>query len=299
MAPPPARVADCRRTGSGFADPGLERAERAANKTAVWAALGRTINLDYLAISPHWVVWQADHVKEDGHRFSIYRAPITGGPKQRIGVVNQPVLNVGYYATDDYVYWSPANGGGVNRMSMTDGTLSTLPGFEGTLIDGSPWVRIPRPAEPGPSFLMAKVGTPIGFRNVVSGERRSVTMPPDVATLKCVPAFCVAVVKETGELVIERLDGTGRIALPRTKSPAVGRGSLLNFGDGGLVVLDDVTLLDPLTGKLAATPSPKNATCGYSPGSIRDAAVFTWSENSPPGSNVCPMLSHTAYILGP
>jgi hypothetical protein len=261
---------------------------------------GRTANLDNVAISPHWIVWQADDFKDDPNRFSVYRAPISGGRKQRIAVVNQDETNLGYYATDEYVYWSPVNRSGVHRLSMTDGKLSTLPGFEDSWIDGSPWVPIMK-ADPAGSPLMARFGTLTGLRNVVTGELRSVAEPPGAATMNCVPAFCVSTAKKTNEAFVERLDGTGRVRLPRSMARVVAGSPLLNFGDGGLVLLDNFALLDPLTGKLAAVPAPQNTICSFSPGSMQDAAVFIWLENPQPGGTVCSSKEKPrgAYIFGP
>jgi hypothetical protein len=263
---------------------------------------GQTERLDHFAISPHWIVWQANDFKDDWHRFSVYRMPINGGPRQRIAVVNQVNINQGYYATDEYVYWSPLNGGGVNRLSMTDGKLSTMPGFQGAWIDGSPWVRIPSPTTVSPApppILETKINTPTALRNVVTGELRSITTPPDIAIMSCVPTFCVATAKKSNEAFIERLDGSGRIPVPSTQPSVSGRRQVLAFGDGGLAVLDNLTLLDPLTGKLAAFPLPRSAICGFSPGSMQGVTTLSVSESLPSGGNVCRLANHTVYIFGP
>jgi hypothetical protein len=86
----------------------------------------------------------------------------------------------------------------------------------------------------------------------------------------CVPAFCL-VSTEDGAFV-QRLDGTGRTALP-------GRGhfALLGpIGDGGLVVLPDRSLLDPVTGRHGIAEKGGEV-CMSASGVLKGTAYFRWS----------------------
>jgi hypothetical protein len=254
-----------------------------------------------LAISPHWIVWQVNRAN-DFHHFDIYRAPITGGPKQRVAVVNAINPNEGYYATDEAVYWSPVNGGGVYRLSFADPKPVLVPGTVNMILDGTPWlsIKVPRPNTPnvpgGKSDDLAyRFGRPTAFRNVVTGELRPMVTPPDAAAVACVPTFCVGTTKTTKKKFVQRLDGSGRVELPMTGKISPNFVMPLRSDNGGVILMDNFTVLDPLTGVLAGPPFTGD--CGFSPSSTKGAALLGKSDPVPGKKNYCGPTIHFTYII--
>jgi hypothetical protein len=262
-----------------------------------------------IALSPHWIVWPVNDQRND--RFSIYRAPVAGGDRQLVAVVRQPPDNGGYYATDEFVYWSRASRAGVTRLSMSDGTVGALPGFEDMETDGTPWaetapwtVPVAAAADRGPPTTRPQPTTwpqpvALAFRNLVTGERRIGMMLPDTKSIQCMPAFCIGRLHgDRGEFV-QRLDGSGRALLGNQATPA----GLLSAGDGGFIILGERTVLDPMTGKLGTIPSGKATTCGRiggSTGTDHGMAVVAWWDSSDRSGKSCPAVPpHRVYLPGP
>jgi hypothetical protein len=257
-----------------------------------------------IAITPHWIVWAVGDQGNNG--FSIFRAPVTGGDRRLVAVVRQPVGVVGYYATDEFVYWSNVRNDGVTRLSMSDGTIGALPGFDNLATDGSAWARTTwrsGAAAAGSATIGSRAPAPSAeppvYRNLVTGEWRTATKLPDTKSLQCVPAFCLGTLAgDPGQQFVQRLDGSGR-------SPLGGRvraARVVSNGDGGLLLLagKDTSVLDPVTGKLGATPHT-SATCGTevgpSVGTVHGIAIVGWSDKS---EKVCSMIpEHWVYLPGP
>jgi hypothetical protein len=243
-----------------------------------------------VAIAPHWIVWQADD-QHSATAFSVYRAPITGGPRQLVAVVHASVQNQGYYATDDFVYWSPIRRGGVTRLSLTGGTISVLPGFEGIWSDGTGWGRDvgrPRNLIATSEVKTPKAAAPISFRSLVTGERRAVTRSPDLTQMQCVPTFCIGASAGSSREFVQRLDGSGRVALPAAGHPTL---AVLQVGDSGLIAYG-LTLLDPLTGRVGAAQSP-DGPCGRTTEYLQRATVIDWWDRS---DTSCVSGAHHAYL---
>jgi hypothetical protein len=243
-----------------------------------------------VAIAPHWIIWQADD-QQSATAFSVYRAPITGGPRQLVAVVHASVENQGYYATDDFVYWSPIRHGGVTRLSLTDGTIRVLPGFEGIWSDGTGWGRDvgrPRNQTATAEVKTPKAAAPISFRSLVTGELRAVTRSRDLTGMQCVPTFCIGASAGSSQEFVQRLDGSGRVALPATGHRIV---AVLQVGDGGLIAYG-LTLLDPLTGRVGAAQTP-DGPCGRTSDYLQRATVIDWWDRS---NTSCVSGAHHAYL---
>jgi hypothetical protein len=244
------------------------------------------------AIAPHWIVWQADD-QHSATAFSVYRAPISGGPRQLVGVVHASVDNQGYYATDDFVYWSPIRHGGVTRFSLTDGTIRALPGFEGIWSDGTGWGRdvgySRNPTGTASEVNTPKAAAPVAFRSLVTGERRPVTRSRDLTQMQCVPTFCIGASAGSSKEFVQRLDGRGRVALPATTGHAFV--AVLQIGDGGLISYG-LTLFDPFTGRVGGAQVPEEP-CGRATEYLQRATVIDWWDRS---DTSCVSAEHHAYL---
>jgi hypothetical protein len=245
-----------------------------------------------VAVAPHWIVWQADD-QHSATAFSVYRAPITGGPRQLVAVVHASVDNQGYYATGDFVYWSPIRHGGVTRLSLTDGTTRVLPGFENIWSDGTGWGRdlgYPRnPTGSANEVKTPKAAAPVSFISLVTGERRAVAQSRDLTQMQCVPTFCIGASAGSSKQFVQRLDGSGRVALPATTGHAFV--SVVQVGDGGLIAYG-LTLLDPLTGRVGAARTP-DGPCGRTTEYVQRATVIDWWDQS---DTSCGSAEHHAYL---
>jgi hypothetical protein len=215
---------------------------------------------DWIAVSPSSIVWLADDRRSNGE-LSVYRTPHGGGSKGLITVVRQDpgALQGSLYATDDHVYWSTLDG--VTRLSLTDGMTVMLPGFTGLVIDGTAWA-----ARPG--------ANPREFRNVVTGETRTVTPAAEVDPdrLRCIPAFCVAPARSgDGTWFVQRPDGSHTAKLP---------GAVKTFGamgDAGVILLVDHVLLDPVSGRFGLASPGSMDGCPESAAGSRGKFVYRWA----------------------
>ncbi len=220
---------------------------------------------DRIAVTPNWIVWLADRVSAG--EFAVYRTPHGGGSMELVTVVRQDPGTVRgrLYATDEHVYWSTPDG--VTRVSQSDGTTSTLPGFAGMVTDGTPWATRPSP-------------DPREFRNVVTGEVRTVTAAAmvDPGGLRCIPAFCVAPARSgDGSWFVQRPDGSHP-----TRLPAAVR-TLGATNDSGVILLTDHTLLDPVSGRFGVGIFEGQEVCADSGAGASGRFVYRWSVREAPG----------------
>jgi hypothetical protein len=215
---------------------------------------------DWIAVSPTSIVWLADD-RDSTDEFSVYRTPHGGGSKQLIMVVRQDPRTVQgqLYATEDHAYWSTPDG--VTRLSLTDGMTGTLPGFTGLVTDGTEWAARP-------------VANPREFRNVVTGETRTVTPAAEVAPdrLRCIPAFCVAPARSgDGTWFVQRPDGSHTAKLPGVVK------TLGATGDTGVILLTDHVLLDPVSGRFGLAGPGSLDGCPESAVGSRGKFVYRWA----------------------
>jgi hypothetical protein len=216
---------------------------------------------DRIAFAPHWIVWLAED-RGAGGGYSLYRAPRGGQSRELVAVVRPRATPRGLYATDDHVWWSGGND--VTRVSLADGTVSTLAEFSGLVTDGTAWARTPG-------------DTPTAFRNLVTGERRPVVRSADIASLHCIPAFCLGdLAGRPGSWFVQRPDGSGRVALPYPGEPAL-VGAL---GEHGLLVIGNRVLLDPTSGQFIGTPWNPEDGCRVDYGTLRNDVVLRWGQGN-------------------
>ncbi|WP_433717994.1 hypothetical protein ACQP2Y_27905 [Actinoplanes sp. CA-051413] len=237
-------------------------------------------------ITPNWLVWQ---VRNHGEEFfSVYRAPVTGGERQLVVTVQTSYLLArDWYATDEAVYWS-ARTGGVTRVSLSDGVMTTPAELQRLGTHGTAWAELTgRPAGRS-SGTVSRL-----LRNLVTGEERTVTALPDTVSLRCAPTFCLGrtevaepsaprgTMREISGWFVQELDGSGRRALPPVSDPGGAR--LVPTDTGGRLLIwtkrVDQIVLNPVTGRWGSTRtgtgrSPSCATAG------QDA--FVWGGDKPP-----------------
>jgi hypothetical protein len=262
-----------------------------------------------VALAPHWIVWQQSDSTNAGH-FRVYKAPRSGGARQLVADVPQAPSSTTWYATDENVYWTsrPPNpvGVGVTRLSLKDGAVTEMAGFEDLTVDGTPWAKdykglvvdVQRLGKQDESRITV-------MRNVVTGEQRPVTTRDDTDWLRCVASFClgqtrslrpspttasgVSYAHQDGYF-LQHPDGSDRVELPyRTVSP-----ELLKTDDGGLVVFHTLTptVLDPVSGKVGTIPGAgKRLRCyGMTVGGVE------WSNETDPGRLDCHPSVHYAIF---
>jgi hypothetical protein len=215
---------------------------------------------DRIAVTPTSIVWLADRDTPD--EYGVYRSPLGGGSRTLVAVIRAPGGPRGLYATDDHAWWSNATGGGVLRVSLSDGSTSRPAGFDGLVAVGTAWATSPGDA-------------PTVFRNLVTGVERRVVRAADVATLECVPAFCLGdLAGRPGSWFVQRPDGSDRTMLTYPGEPTL----VGAMGDSGLLVVDNRVLLDPTTGRFAAAPWDTGATCDVTYATLKDDVVLQWSD---------------------
>jgi len=197
--------------------------------------------------TPGWIVW-VDSGQDPTGDFAVFRAPVTGGKPQIVALASAGPAGLGLYATDQYVYWGQQDGSGMMRLSMAERNYGPLLGFDGFVLNGTPWAK-------------AKDR----FRNLVTGEERPIVPSPDAKFTKCEPDFCL--VQTTAGWFVQRLDGSNRTALPWAGAYDLA---------GGLLLLPDNSLLDPLTGKRGSADPTGRDTCARAFGSIHGQAVYLW-----------------------
>lgn len=171
-------------------------------------------------------------------------------------------------------------------MSLTDGTVGALPGFEKMVIDGTPWAAEPFIEANGmtvaPGGLQA---VPVGtkeFRHVVTGESRPIVAPGPGEELRCVPDWCVG---RTGtkdrRYFLRRSDGTHRTELP----PVEPGYAAIWAGDDAFLWSGKV-FLDPDNGRIGSPVPAAAAKCGLSFQQIGDRIVVDWDGTD--GERRCP-----------
>jgi hypothetical protein len=262
-----------------------------------------------IAIAPHWIVWQQTDSANAEH-FFVYRAPISGGPRQLVAAVGQRTPTTIWYATDDDVYWTslPTSraGSGVTRLSLKNGAVSTMPGFEDLSVDGTPWAKgYDIPTVDNPGVEIPTDGRTTLMRNLLTGERRSVTTRDDTEWLRCVATFCVGQTRSTrpspttpsGQAYphmdgyfLQQPDGSDRVEISyRAMSP-----QLLRTDDGGLLAFQGatVTVLDPVSGKVGTIAGAGKGLGCASTG----AASIEWSNYGDPGREDCSPAVHVAFF---
>jgi hypothetical protein len=209
-----------------------------------------------IAVAPHWIVWLAEG--PGAGAYSVYRSPRGGASRELVAVVRPRATPRQLFATDDHVWWTA--GSDVTRVSLGDGTVSTPAGFDGLVTDGTAWARTPG-------------GTPTAFRNLVTGEQRPVVRGPGVASLRCVPAFCLGEdAGRPGSWFVQRPDGSGRVELRYPGTPVL----IGPVGDGGLLVVAGRVLLDPVRGRFAVGPWDPAAGCPAQAGTLKDVVELRW-----------------------
>ena len=172
-----------------------------------------------------------------GDHTEVWMSGRDGGNDHRAGTVNQKDTN-SLWADDTNVYLSFNAVMGIFRMSLKDGQVEALDGFDQFRLDKSPWAF----SDAGP------------LRNVVTGQEITVarstgagptapagaqpsSAPSGEETVGCTPVFCVAwdVAK-----FVQRPDGSERTPVPYPGVELIMPGHLL--------VSDEKLLVDPLTG---------------------------------------------------
>jgi hypothetical protein len=260
-----------------------------------------------LTVAPHWILWELIDAHDSGH-FFVYRAPLAGGPRQLVAEVRQNPHTTAWYATDDYLYWSKFAGDvvarGVTRLSLDDGNVARLAGFDDLVVDGTPWAKaFTKTANDGASAYLVSDSRTTALRNLVTGETRRVGTRSDTDTLRCVPTFCLGRVKWIGPspststervdqltsgYFVQHLDGSDRTELGYRSEP-----DLLKTETGGMIIFQGVIVLDPLTGRLGASSGPEQrVSCGGASG-----RGIEWSNQSEvSGPDRCRPSKHYAFF---
>lgn len=218
--------------------------------------LDGTAHADRVAVTGKSIVWLGDG--PGAGAYSVYRSPVVGASRDLIAVVRPRGTPRGVFATDDSVWWS--TGSGVTRVSLADGTVSTLSEFAGLVTDGTAWARTPG-------------DTPTVFRSLVTGEQRPVVRGPGVASLRCVPEFCLGdLAGRPHSWFVQRPDGSGRVELRYPDEPVL----VGAMGAGGLLMVGNRVLLDPVGGRFATGPWDPAVGCPVEFGTLDDLVEVRW-----------------------
>jgi hypothetical protein len=260
-----------------------------------------------ITLAPHWIVWQQSDTTNPRH-FWVYKAPRSGGARQLVADVRQAPSSTAWYATDDYAYWTskPPNpvSSGVTRLSLKDGAVAGMAGFEDLSMDGTPWAKSFVGSGAYLPGISARDERTTMMRNVVTGERRPVTTRDDTEWLNCVATFCLGQTKSlrpsptttNGQplhfhndgFFVQHPDGSDRVEISyRAYLP-----ELLNTDDGGLLVSRGLTMvvLDPLSGKFGTVPGAVGLLrCTHTSG-----VGIEWSNRTDPGKKDCYPAFHYA-----
>lgn len=203
-------------------------------------------------------------------------SPISGGPTSRFAFGVNGVM--GLFIDGQTVYWSTnPQSPLVRRFTLPAGSVNDLIGYEGLTVDGTSWARNEDSTR---------------FKNLVTGEERTVVRPAGADELSCVPAFCLG--HDAAGWFLQLTDGTEHTPLPYPGTPQLigGFGSAAGEPqDSGLLLLESGVLLDPVRGKLGV--AGRGAQCDVVYTSRNGDLIYGWKA---PVGGKCAGQYSTAYI---